>query len=162
MSGLSWEERMIPVFASADDFRTAAGRICGPTDWLTIDQSRIDAFAQATGDHQWIHVDVERAKQGPYGGTIAHGYLTLSLVSHFLPQLIEVRGMKLGINYGCDRVRFPNVVRAGARVRGHAEILGTEDVGPSAVQVKIRVTVEVESAERPACVVDTLSRFHFE
>jgi acyl dehydratase len=153
---------MAEIFRSAEDFKTAVGRQLGPTDWLTIDQQRIDAFAEATGDHQWIHVDTERAKAGPYGGTIAHGYLTLSLVNHFLPELIRPEGMKLGINYGCDRVRFPGIVRSGTRVRARAEILGTEEVGPGAVQVKIRVSIEVESAERPACVADTLSRFYFQ
>jgi acyl dehydratase len=152
---------MPAIFRSAEDFKAAVGQQLGPTSWLTIDQQRIDAFAEATGDHQWIHVDAERAKAGPYGGTIAHGYLTLSLVNHFLPELIRPEGMKLGINYGCDRVRFPSVVRSGTRVRARAEIIGTEDVGPGAVQVKIRVSVETEKGERPACVADTLSRFHF-
>jgi acyl dehydratase len=152
---------MPAIFRSAEDFKAAVGRQLGPTSWLTIDQERINAFAGATGDHQWIHVDTERAKAGPYGGTIAHGYLTLSLVNHFLPQLIRPEGMKLGINYGCDRVRFPSVVRSGTRVRAHGEIVGAEDVGGGAVQVKIRVSVETESGERPACVADTLSRFYF-
>ena len=111
-------------------------------------------------------MDIERAKQGPFGTTIAHGYLTLSLVSLFLPQLIEVRGAALGLNYGCDRVRFPAAVRAGSRVRGSAEILGAEELrgrdgAPSGIQVKIRVTVELEGGDKPACVADTLSRWYF-
>jgi acyl dehydratase len=151
---------MPAVFRSAEDFRTATGRSYGPTDWLTIEQSRIDSFADATGDHQWIHVDSERAKAGPFGGTIAHGYLTLSVVSHFLPQLVEAQGAKMGINYGCDRVRFPSPVRSGSRVRARAEIVSTDDVS-GGVQVKIRVSIEVEGVEKPACVADTLSRFYF-
>jgi acyl dehydratase len=148
------------VLNSPQELVTATGRRLGPTDWVTIEQSRIDEFAEATGDRQWIHVDVERAKRGPFGGTIAHGYLTLSLVNLFLPQLIEVRGAAMGVNYGCDRVRFPAVVRAGARVHGTAEVLGVEELA-SAVQVKIRVTVAVEGGDKPACVADTLSRWYY-
>jgi acyl dehydratase len=151
---------MPAVFRSAEDFKAATGGSYGPTGWLTIEQSRINSFADATGDHQWIHVDPERAKAGPFGGTIAHGYLMLSIVNYFLPQLIEAQGATMGINYGCDRVRFPSPVRSGSRVRARAEIVGTEDV-PGGVQVKIRVAVEIEGGEKPACVADTLSRFHF-
>ena len=154
------------VFKSARELIAAVGVSVGPTEWVTIEQNRIAAFADATGDHQWIHVDIERAKQGPFGTTIAHGYLTLSLVSLFLPQLIEVRGAAMGLNYGCDRVRFPAAVRVGSRVRGSAEILGTEELrgrdgAPSGIQVKIRVTVELEGGDKPACVADTLSRWYF-
>lgn len=148
------------VLNSPKELATAAGRRLGPTDWITIEQSRIDEFAEATGDRQWIHVDVERARRGPFGGTIAHGYLTLSLVNLFLPQLIEVRGAAMGVNYGCDRVRFPAVVRAGARVHGTAEVLGVEELA-AAMQVKIRVTVAVEGGDKPACVADTLSRWYY-
>jgi acyl dehydratase len=154
------------VFKSAGELAAAVGVSVGPTEWVTIEQNRIYAFADATGDHQWIHVDIERAKQGPFGTTIAHGYLTLSLASLFLPQLIEVRGAALGLNYGCDRVRFPAAVRVGSRVRGSAEILGAEELpgrdgAPSGIQVKIRVTVELEGGDKPACVADTLSRWYF-
>jgi acyl dehydratase len=151
---------MPALFASAEDFRAATGSSYGPTAWLTIEQSRINSFADATGDYQWIHVDPERARAGPFGGTIAHGYLILSLVNYFLPQLVEAQGAKMGINYGCDRVRFPSAVRSGSRVRARAEIVGTEDV-PGGVQVKIRVTIEIQGSEKPGCVADTLSRFHF-
>jgi acyl dehydratase len=139
----------------------SSGRELGATDWVTVEQPRIDAFAEATGDRQWIHVDVERARRGPFGATIAHGYLVLSLVSLFLPQLMEVRGATMGINYGCDRVRFPSVVRAGARIRGRGEIVSAEPVG-GGVQVKIRVTVDVEGSDKPGCVADTLSRWLFQ
>jgi len=148
------------IFQSAEALRAAVGQQVGPTDWLVIEQSRIDAFAATTGDHQWIHVDVERAKNGPYGGTIAHGYLILSLVNLFLPDLVSVPNAKMGINYGVDRLRFPGVVRAGARIRANAEIVSVEDV-PDGVQVKVRVSIEVEGTAKPACVVDTLSRFYF-
>lgn len=147
------------VFESPRELLAAAGRHVGPTEWESVEQSHIDAFAAATGDRQWIHVDLERARRGPFGGTIAHGYLTLSLVNTFLPRLIEVRGAQMGINYGCDRVRFPAVLRAGSRVRGSAEVLGAEEFA-SGVQAKIRVTLEVEGGDKPVCVADTLSRWY--
>ena len=149
---------MTALFTSVEQLRAATGTRLGPSDWLAIEQSRVDAFADATGDHQWIHVDVERARQGPFGGTIAHGYLTLSLASYFLPQLMRVEVAGMGINYGLDRVRFPAPVRVGARVRGSGEILGVTDV-PGGVQVVVRVTIEVEGSDRPGCVADTISRF---
>lgn len=147
------------VFDSPRKLVSAVGRRAGPTDWAQVEQSHIDAFAAATGDHQWIHVDIERARRGPFGATIAHGYLTLSLVNRFLPQLIEVRGVRMGINYGCDRVRFPAVLRAGSLVRASAEILGVEEFA-SGVQATIRVTLEVEGGDKPVCVADTLSRWY--
>ncbi len=149
------------VFRSAQEYQAAIGRSFGPTAWLTVDQQRIDLFAEATGDHQWIHVDAARAKDGPFGATVAHGYLSLSLVNYFLPDLVRAEGMKHGVNYGCDRVRFPAVLRSGTRVRGRAEILGVEDLGAGAVQVKIRVTLEAEGGDKPVCVADTLSRLYF-
>src|SRR5437763_3376189 len=109
---------MPTLFNSADDILAAIGKPLGQSDWLEITQQRIDRFADATDDHQWIHVDPVRAAQGPFGATIAHGYLTLSLMAHFLPQIVQVRGMRMGVNYGCDKVRFPAPVKVGARVRG--------------------------------------------
>jgi acyl dehydratase len=150
---------MPTIFATPKELLRAVGRKLGASDWLAIDQARVDQFADATGDHQWIHVDPERAKSGPFGGTIAHGYLTLSLVNSFLPQLLEVRAISMGVNYGCDKVRFPSPVRVGSRVRGVGEVVAAEEVKGGAVQVTVRVTVEVEGSERPACVVDTISRF---
>ena len=147
------------IFDSPQELASAIGRRVGPTDWANIEQSHIDAFAAATGDHQWIHVDVERARRGPFGGTIAHGYLTLSLVNKFLPELIEVQGARMGINYGCDRVRFPAVLRAGSRVRASAEILAVEEFA-AGVQAKIRVTLETQGGNKPVCVADTLSRWY--
>jgi acyl dehydratase len=148
------------VFHSADELRSSPGREVGPTDWLTVEQSRIDAFADATDDHQWIHVDPARAAAGPFGSTIAHGYLTLSLVNYFLPDLLRVEGIKMGVNYGTNKVRFPAAVKVGARLRGRGQVLEANDV-PGGVQIVVRVTIEIEGGERPACVADTISRFYF-
>lgn len=141
------------------------GADLGTTDWVELSQQRIDTFADATGDHQWIHVDVERAlAESPFGGPIAHGYLTLSLVNLFLPQLVEVRGASMGVNVGLDKVRFPAPVPAGSRVRGTAKVVSAEEAR-GGVQVVVRVAVEVEGTTpgeptaRPACVADTISRF---
>ncbi|MDD9802231.1 MAG: MaoC family dehydratase [Deltaproteobacteria bacterium] len=150
---------MSRIFENPEALLEAVGSQLGPSGWLEIGQQRIDLFAEATGDHQWIHTDPERAKDGPFGGTIAHGYLTVSLVNRFLPELLEVRGVAMGVNYGADRLRFPAPVPAGARIRGKGEVLAAERVKGGAVQVTIRVTVEIEGGARPACVVDTISRF---
>jgi acyl dehydratase len=151
---------MTIVFDSAESILAAVGQTLGATPWLPITQQRIDTFAEATGDHQWIHVDPVRAKTGPFGTTIAHGYLTLSLCSIFLPQLVEVR-MKMGVNYGCDKVRFPNAVKVGARIRGAGELVGAEKTRDGGVQATIRVTVEIDGETRPACVAETISRYYF-
>ncbi|WP_185268447.1 MaoC family dehydratase [Halopseudomonas xiamenensis] len=152
---------MTTTFNSAKALEQAVGQSLGVTEWITIDQQRVDTFAEATGDHQWIHVDPEKAKTGPFGGTIAHGYLTLSLVNYFLPQLMQVENLQMGVNYGCDRVRFPAPVKVGARIRGAGEITQVETLANGSVQVVVRVTVEVEGSERPGCVVDTISRYSF-
>lgn len=148
------------VFRSHQALLDAVGQSLGESGWLTIQQPRIDQFAEATDDHQWIHTDPQRAASGPYGATIAHGYLTLSLVNRFLPELLRVEGMKMGVNYGCDRVRFPAPVRCGARIRGRGEVLAVEDK-KGASQVIVRVTVEIEGEARPGAVVDTISRFYW-
>ncbi len=150
---------MATVFESPAELKAAVGKHLGYSDWLEISQDRIDRFAEATGDHQWIHVDPERAKSGPFGTTIAHGYLTQSLVNHFLPQIVEVRGISMGINYGADRLRFPAPVPVNSRVRGGAELLEVEEI-KGTVQTKVRVTVEIQGSERPACVIDTISRYY--
>jgi acyl dehydratase len=152
---------MATVFESPAELRKAVGKHLGYSDWLEITQERIDRFAEATGDRQWIHVDPERARRGPFGATIAHGYLTLSLVSYFLPRILEVRGISMGVNYGADRLRFPAPVRVGSRIRAGGELVEVEEVR-GGVQAKIRVTVEIEGSERPACVVDTISRYYSE
>ncbi|MGP3792371.1 MaoC family dehydratase [Pseudomonas sp. B392_1p] len=151
---------MTTVFKSAEDMLASTGLALGTTEWVLVDQARIDLFAEATGDHQWIHVDPVRAAEGPFGCTVAHGYLTLSLANLFLPQLMQVQNMQMGVNYGCDRVRFPAPVTVGSRVRGRGEVVKVEQVG-AAVQQTVRVTVEIEGADRPGCVVDTVSRYTF-
>jgi len=150
---------MATVFQTPAELKGAVGKQLGYSDWLQITQERINQFADATGDHQWIHVDPERAKTGPYGACIAHGYLTLSLVNMFLPQIVEVRGIRMGINYGLEKVRFPAPVRVGSRIRGGGELVQVEDVKGGAVQSTIRITVEIEGSDRPACVADTISRW---
>jgi acyl dehydratase len=151
---------MPPVFDSPESVLAAVGQKLGSSEWLTITQERVKLFADATDDHQWIHVDPVRAKDGPFGACIAHGYLTLSLVSSFLPQLVDVR-MKMGVNYGCEKVRFPNAVKVGARVRGVGEMLSAEKTKDGGVQAVIRVTVEIEGETRPGCVAETISRYYF-
>ncbi|NML08408.1 MaoC family dehydratase [Sphingomonas sp. G-3-2-10] len=147
------------VFETPSALLGGVGAVLGPSEWVTIEQDRVDLFARATDDHQWIHVDPERARDGPFGGTIAHGYLTMSLVNRFLPELIEVRGVSMGVNVGVDRLRFLTPVRTGARIRGVGEIVSAEDA-KGGVQVVVRVTVEIEGEAKPACVVDTISRFY--
>jgi len=149
---------MTKVFDKPQDLIGAEGTQLGPCEWLTIDQSRVDGFAEVTEDRQWIHVDTERAKDGPFGGTIAHGYLTMSLVNHFLPQLIEVRGFTHAVNVGADRLRFLSPVKVGSNIRGSGEIVSVEEI-KGAIQSVVRVTVEIEGADKPACVVDTISRY---
>lgn len=147
------------LFASPAALRDAIGQAFGPSDWLTIDQARIDKFADATNDHQWIHVDTERALKGPFGATIAHGYLTLSLVAPLLGQLFHVEHVAMAINYGLEKVRFPAAVRSGSRVRGHGVLVSAEEVGTAGIQAVIRVTIEIEGSEKPACVADAIVRF---
>lgn len=150
---------MAKVFEIPQDLIGAEGTRLGPTGWLAIEQDRVDGFAEVTEDRQWIHVDVERAKDGPFGGTIAHGYLTMSLVNHFLPQLIEVRGFSHAVNVGADRLRFLSPVKVGSRIRGSGEIVSVEE-RKGAIQSIVRVTVEIEGGDKPACVVDTISRYY--
>lgn len=149
------------VFSNAASLQDAEGTSLGVSDWLQIDQDRINTFADATGDHQWIHVDTEKAKDGPFGATVAHGYLTLSLVNYFLPQLMTVENLAMGVNYGCDRIRFPSPVVVGSQIRGAGEITRVETLANGSVQVVVRVTVEIQGSDRPACVVDTISRYTF-
>lgn len=150
---------MTTVFKTPLDMEAAVGQRLGESEWLLIDQARINLFADATGDHQWIHVDPERAKTGPFGTTIAHGYLTMSLVNMFLPQIIDVQGISMGVNYGADKMRFPSPVKVNSRVRGVGELIAVEHV-KGGIQSTVRVTVEIEGSDRPACVVDTISRYY--
>ncbi|MFF4757982.1 MaoC family dehydratase [Streptomyces sp. NPDC001292] len=147
------------IFTSPDELRAAVGERLGYTDWLEIDQKRIDLFADATGDHQWIHVDAEKAAAGPFGTTIAHGYLTLSLLPLFGPQLLEVQGVRMGVNYGTNKVRFPAPVPVGSRLRSTALITGVDDV-PDGVQVTVAFTVEREGGDKPVCVAESVVRYY--
>ncbi|MDG2328221.1 MAG: MaoC family dehydratase [Halioglobus sp.] len=149
---------MSTVFEQPADLLGAVGQHLGYSDWVEIDQQRINLFADATGDYQWIHVDPVKAAEGPFGKTIAHGYLTLSLANLFLPQIMEVRNTSMGVNYGCEKVRFPSAVPVGSNVRGGGEVISAEEV-KGGVQVVVRMTIEVEGSDRPACVIDTISRF---
>lgn len=149
---------MAKVFDNPDALLTAVGEPLGATDWIDVTQDRIDTFADATGDHQWIHVDPAKAKDGPFGTTIAHGYLTLSLTSLFLLDLLTVNNVSMGINYGTNKVRFPAPVREGSRIRGVGEVIAADEV-KGGVQVVVKITVEVDGQERPACVVEAIARF---
>jgi acyl dehydratase len=137
------------------------GTELGPTDWFTVDQARIDTFADATEDHQWIHVDPQRAAAGPFGKTVAHGFLTLSLIPHLAGQLRRSDGGRMGINYGLNRVRFPAPVPVGSRIRARSTLMSCDRVGDDAVQLVTQVTIEIEGNAKPACVADTVSRVYF-
>lgn len=142
---------------SAESLPKLVGRTLGPSSWVEVAQERIDQFAEASGDRQWIHVDVEKAKQGPYGKTIAHGLLTLSMISVMAKELFKFEGFRMGLNYGYEKVRFPTVTPVGSNVRLLAKILSFEPVGP-AFQTIIELTVEVEGAPKPACVAQMIFR----
>ncbi|MCC2657619.1 MAG: MaoC family dehydratase [Panacagrimonas sp.] len=152
---------MPTVFDSNRAVLSRIGQELGVSDWLTIEQSRVDRFADATNDHQWIHIDPKRAATGPFGATIAHGYLTLSLISWFMPQIVDLSAMKMGVNYGCDKVRFPAPVKVGSRVRGRALLVSAEPTKDGGVQAVIRVSVEIENGDKPGCVADTIARYYF-
>jgi len=143
------------VFTTLDEVADAVGQDLGTSDWLTVDQARVDQFAEATGDHQWIHVDVARAADGPFGGTIAHGYLTLSLVPWLGGQIfaIETPGAKL--NYGLNKVRFPHPVRVGSRIRARAAFAAVSDLTVGK-QLTLSYVVEIENEPKPACVAETV------
>jgi acyl dehydratase len=143
------------VFHGVDELQQAAGTHLGHSDWHTVSQAQVDLFAQATGDHQWIHVDPQRAAAGPFGGTIAHGYLTLSLVPLFVADVYAIEGVRMAVNYGCNKVRFPTPVPVGSRLRGQVTL---DSVTPTAAgfQLVATVTVELEGSEKPACVAETL------
>ncbi|WP_260853230.1 MaoC family dehydratase [Corynebacterium glyciniphilum] len=148
------------VLNGLDELQAAVGDHLGYSDWLEIDQERINQFADASGDHQWIHVDPERAKEGPFGSTIAHGYLTLSLVSMLVWQIYTVKGTTMGVNYGTEKVRFPAPVPVGSRIRAGAELLSVEP-GGGGQRVVTRVTIEREGGDRPVCVADVVSVLRF-
>ena len=153
---------MADRFDSVAAVLAAVGKDLGRTDWMVLDQQRIDLFAAVTDDRQWIHVDPARAALGPFGGCVAHGYLTLALANKFLPELVHYDRLRLGVNYGCERVRFAAPARAGARVRGRGVVVAAEPIKGDGVQVTVRVSIEIEGVDKPGCVVDTISRLYFE
>ena len=147
------------TFAGVDEVVHSVGTRLGETEWLEITQEQVNQFADATGDHQWIHVDVERAKAGPFGGPIAHGYLTLSLGPMLSPQIFGVSGISMGVNYGCGKVRFPSPVPVGSKLRLGAELTNVEDI-PGGAQVSMTFTYEVEGAPKPSCVANVVFRYY--
>jgi acyl dehydratase len=147
-----------PKAYGIDELKALTGRQLGFSEWMTVDQARVDQFADATDDHQWIHVDPARAKDGPFGGTIAHGYLTLSLAPHLLQQIWSVEGARLGVNYGCNKVRFPSPVPVGSEMRLAVTVAEAEEV-EGGVQVALDITFEVRDAQKPACVAQVVYRY---
>ncbi len=147
-------------FTGIDDAKARTGQEIGVSDWMLIEQERVDAFGRITGDQQWIHVDVERAKrESPFGGPIVHGYLTLSLLAKFALECIQVEGVKLAVNYGLNRVRFASPVKVGSRVRGRF-VLGAVDDIPGGVQMVWQMVVEIEGGDKPACVAEMVTRWY--
>lgn len=144
-------------YAHLADLQPLVGQDIGTSEWLAIDQPRIDRFAEATGDHQWIHVDAARAAAGPFGTTVAHGFLTLSLIPHFFETAFAIDDVRMGINYGLNRVRFTNPVPVGGRLRGHFKLLAYEALEGGA-QLTVQATVQLEGSPKPACVAETVSR----
>jgi len=148
------------VISGVDELKAAIGEHLGYSEWLEIDQDRVNKFADATGDHQWIHVDVERAKSGPFGGPIAHGYLTLSLGPMLYPTVVRIEGFSMGVNYGANKVRFPSPVPVGARLRLGVKLLAVEDIA-GGVQTTLEFTFECEGAPKPSCVAEIIFRSYF-
>ena len=149
------------VFKDFSELKAAVGTEVGVSDWLEISQDRINEFAEATGDEQWIHVDVERAaRESPGGTTIAHGLLSLSLIPMFIREIIGVKGLKNTLNYGANRVRYLTPVPAGSRLRGRVAIMEAEDVPPDALRVTYKVTIEIEGGKRPACVAEVIGQHY--
>lgn len=144
-------------FAHLQELAALVGSEIGLSDWVTVDQARINLFAEATGDHQWIHIDAERAAQGPYGGTVAHGFLTLSLLPELSKTAFAVDDVRMGINYGLNKVRFPAPVKSGARLRGRFKLIAFDPL-PGGAQLTVEVTMEVEGGNKPVCVAESLSR----
>ncbi len=150
---------MTTTVHAISEFTPLVGKHLGWSDWHVVDQAQVDLFAQATGDHQWIHVHPERAATGPFGGTIAHGYLTLSLAPVLLHDVLVVEGMTFGVNYGCNKVRFPSPVKVGSKLRLGAVVASVEDIAGGA-QVTLDLTLEVEGAEKPSCVAQVVYRYY--
>ncbi|MCA0243666.1 MAG: MaoC family dehydratase [Proteobacteria bacterium] len=140
------------------DLKPLVGQVIGSSDWLLVDQRRIDLFAEATGDHQWIHVDPERAKSGPFGAPIAHGFLTLSLMSALMVSAFEIRKGVMGVNYGFNKVRFIKPVPVDSRLRGHFKLLAWEPIDNGGAQLTIEVTMEIAGSDKPVCVAESITR----
>lgn len=158
---MQWRaDRLMRTFDSIDSLGSAVGQSLGVTDWIVLHQSTIDRFADATGDHQWIHTDAERARTGPFGTTVAHGYLTLSILARLLPELFEVRGISMAVNYGLNKVRFPAPVPSGARIRATASVVAVEQVSTNSVQLTLATTIEVADTTAPACVSEAVVRLY--
>ncbi len=149
---------MATIVTSPESLLDSVGTTLEPSDWVVVDQERINGFAESTGDHQWIHTDPEKAAAGPFGATIAHGYLTLALTNLFLPQMLTVENVSMGINYGVNKVRFPSPAVVGSRLRGTGAITAAEEI-TGGVQAVITLTVEIDGVDKPACVVESVSRF---
>lgn len=149
---------MTTIFKTPQELLKTSETNLGVTDWVEITQERINLFAEATGDHQWIHTDPEQAKNGPFGTTIAHGYLTLSLTNLFLPDLLQVTEISMGINYGVNKIRFPHPVPVDSRIRAHGTIIEVSEIS-GGVQAIVQLTIEIDGVEKPACIVESISRF---
>jgi acyl dehydratase len=152
---------MTTTVGTIDELHALSGRHLGYSDWHVIDQAQVNLFADATGDHQWIHVDPERAATGPFGGAIAHGYLTLSIIPAILHEVVRVEGFKFGVNYGCNKVRFPAPVKVGSKLRLGAAVGSVDNVGQDGVQVELDVTIETEGSDKPSCVAQVVYRYYF-
>ncbi len=150
---------MVTTVDGIDGLRSVEGQHLGYSQWVTVTQEQVNLFADATGDHQWIHVDVERAKAGPFGGPIAHGYLTLSLAPALMPEIIAATGFAMGVNYGCEKVRFPSPVPIGARLRMGATLASVTDVA-GGVQCQYDLSFEVEDSDKPSCVASVVYRYY--
>ena len=152
---------MTTTVHSIEELHKLSGQHLGWSGWHLIDQEQVNLFADATGDHQWIHVDPERAASGPFGGAIAHGYLTLSIIPSILHEVVSVDGFKFGVNYGCNKVRFPSPVKVGSKVRLGAAVGSVEEVGADAAQVVLDITIEMEGADKPSCVAQVVYRYYW-
>jgi len=148
------------IFDTLADLQALTGQPLGHSDWITVDQARVNAFAEATEDRQWIHVDPERAKAGPFGGPIAHGFLTLSLIPYFFETGFSVRESRMVVNYGLNKVRFTKPVPVGSRLRAGFKLLAMDDVAGGAVQLTVEVAIEAEGATKPVCVAESLARHY--
>ena len=144
------------VFENLDEYAAAVGEELGVSDWFELDQNRVNQFADATGDHQWIHIDAEKAANGPFGATIAHGYLTMSLAAKFMPEIIEVRGIAMGVNYGTEKTRFPSPVTVGSKLSATGTVVSVEEAS-GGIKMILRIVMQAEGAEKPACIVDAIS-----